>query len=65
MAKAAFTHVNIQIVFATQAADVRADNGAPVESGPKGKSSRKALCERGGLQFIQNTGTSYTIRANA
>ena len=63
MTNAAFTHGDLQIVSATQAADVRADNGAPVESGPKGKSSRKASCD--GLQFIQNTGTSYTIRANA
>lgn len=28
------------------------DNGTPVESGPKGKSSRKALCERGGEFFV-------------
>ena len=65
MTNAAFTHGDLQIVSATLAADVRADNGAPVESGPKGKSSRKASCDSDGLQFIQNTDTSYTIRANA
>lgn len=33
------------------------DNGTPVESGPKGKSSRKALCERGGEFFVVKSQT--------